>query len=190
MRKLIGVLGVLASVIGLAFAVGGSARAVEPVGGTGRFADQAHAAGLSVDQARVLQANVDRELAASGGRQVAANKIEWDGGATLVVLPGEATARELTAARGTWNRCPYLYLCTFYGTDFSGTMHMMKECREYSDETYTQSFHSWINNQSSGTRAEFRNWAHNPIRVTGLPLSYDKDSEWLGDYTDYFKPCN
>lgn len=49
------------------------------------------------------------------------------------------------------------------------------------DGVSLQSFHSWINNQSSGTRAEFRNWAHNSIRTTGLPLS---------DYTDYFKPCN
>ncbi|MEV5967799.1 peptidase inhibitor family I36 protein [Kribbella sp. NPDC051952] len=188
MRKLIVALATLASVAGLAFAAGGPAQAE---GSVNPFADQARAAGLSMDQARTLQANVDRELAASGGKQVAANKIEWAGGETLVPLPGEATVRDLTAAaRPTYNRCPYLYLCTFYGTNFTGTMHLMKECREYSDETYTQSFHSWINNQSNGTKAQFRNWAHNTILTTGLPLSYDKDSDWLGDYTDFFKPCN
>lgn len=188
MRKLIVALATLASVAGLAFAVGGPAQAE---GSVNPFAEQASAAGLSADQARTLQANVDRELAASGGKQVAANKIEWAGGETLVPLPGEATARDLTAAaRPTYHRCPYLYLCTFYGTNYTGTMHLMKECREYSTEVYDEYFHSWINNQSNGTTAEFRNWAHNGIFTTGKPLSYDTDSDWLGEYTKFLKPCN
>ncbi|MFF0341152.1 hypothetical protein [Kribbella sp. NPDC004875] len=173
----------LMGVVGLAYAAGGPAHAV---GSEGLFADQARTAGLSAAQARTLQDAVDREIAATGGRQVAANKVAWDGGGTILPLPGEARVRDLTVTGGTYYRCPYLSLCTFTGKNYSGTMHYMSKCREYA---IPYIFGSWINNQSSGLHAVFRDEEHRTIYTTPAPLSYSADSPYVGVYANFAKPC-
>jgi hypothetical protein len=67
---------------------------------------QVEANDLTPAQARSLQARVDRVVARTDGTQVAINQVVWDGGDTLIPLPGEERARELgVAARGTVNGC-------------------------------------------------------------------------------------
>ncbi|TDO55475.1 hypothetical protein EV651_114171 [Kribbella sp. VKM Ac-2571] len=183
MRKLSLIMATLMGVVGLAYGVGGPAQAA---GTKDPFADQARTAGLSAAQARSLQNDVDREIAATGGRQVAANKVEWDGGGTVLPLPGEARVRDLTAAGDTYYRCPYLSLCTFTGKGYGGTMHYMSACREYA---IPYIFASWINNQSSGLHAVFRDEDHRTIYTTPAPLSHSADSPYVGVYANFAKPC-
>src|SRR5262245_13430975 len=72
------------------------------------FQAQVEANDLSSEQARSLQARVDRVLVRTGGTQVAINQVAWDGGDTLIPLPGEKRARELgVTARGTVRGCAY-----------------------------------------------------------------------------------
>ncbi|MGH3314710.1 MAG: hypothetical protein ACRDO0_01070 [Nocardioidaceae bacterium] len=56
---------------------------------------QAVANDLSPEQARSLLARVDRVVARTRGTQVAINQVIWDGGDTLIPLPGGERAREL-----------------------------------------------------------------------------------------------
>lgn len=153
-----------------------------------QFAGQARAAGLSTAQTDALQATVDREVAATGGKQVAANEVEWNGGKTVLPVPGESSVRSLSAARGSMYRCPYQYMCVYTGARFAGTMHMFYHCREYSTP---YSIHSWVNNQSKGTKAVFRHNAHLPIYYTPGAPSYDTlISDTMTRSIYYIKPCN
>ncbi|MFI5692031.1 peptidase inhibitor family I36 protein [Kribbella sp. NPDC051586] len=194
MRKLIAGIVTLASAAALtvaAVAVSGSAQADQHPAAQhpgAQFAGQVRAAGLSADQASALQATVDREVAATGGKQVAANEVEWNGGKTVVPLPGESSVRNLAAPRGTMYRCPYHYMCVYTGARFAGTMHMLYHCREYATPYTIQ---SWVNNQSKGTRAEFRHYYHAPIYQTPGAPSYDTlIDKNLTRSTYYIKPCN
>lgn len=154
------------------------------------FAGQARAAGLSAKQAGTLQATVDREVAATGGKQVAANEVEWNGGKTVFPVPGESKVRNLAAAapRGSIYRCPYQYMCVYTGVNYSWVMHMFYHCREYATPYL---IHSWVNNQSKGTKAVFRHGAHLPIFYTpGAPSRSSQVDDTLSRSTYYIKPCN
>ncbi|MFI5693706.1 hypothetical protein ACIA58_17820 [Kribbella sp. NPDC051586] len=107
--------------------------------GAATFAVQAKAAGYSPKQASELQAQVDTYLHQFGGRQVAINKIVFDGGEVLLPLPGEARARELgtspTAAQkvvpassSAGLHCPYQYLCIFHDRNYTGPEVKMYKC--------------------------------------------------------------
>lgn len=63
---------------------------------------QVEANDLTPAQARSLQARVDRVVARTDGTQVAINQVVWDGGDTLIPLPGEERAR--TRRRGEGDR--------------------------------------------------------------------------------------
>jgi hypothetical protein len=59
-----------------------------PAATDARLRAQIEANELSPRQARSLQARVDRVIDRTGGTQVAINQVVWDGGDTLVPLPG------------------------------------------------------------------------------------------------------
>jgi hypothetical protein len=126
------------------------------------FAAQARSLGLTSAEADRLQARVDREVRHTGGTQVAANEVRYDGGATVLTLPGERIARPLTtdrssSARPTAHRCPYYYFCWYDGRDYTGSMHLTKTCNVYY-KVPQASIASYYNNQTTGTQARFYDW--------------------------------
>ncbi len=120
------------------------------------YAAQATSLGLTPAQADRLQARVGREVQKTGGTQVAVNEVRYDGGATVLTLPGQKRARPLstglTAGR-TINRCPSGYFCTYTESDYKGSMHMLYHCNTYYATPYA--WESYVNNQTEGVKARF-----------------------------------
>ena len=124
---------------------------------------QIEANDLSPRQARSLQARVDRVIARTDGTQVAINQVVWDGGDTLVPLPGERRARELgtpgpasSARRGrSPDQCTHDQFCTYWGPDFTGIQSRMMSCTLHNDREESSGPHRQP--QTPGTRARFYN---------------------------------
>jgi hypothetical protein len=158
---------------------------------------QIEANDLSARQARSLQARVDRVIARTGGTQVAINQVVWDGGDTLVPLPGERRARELgpdstpsalspRSLRESDN-CEYYQFCTYFGPYFTGIQTRMVSCVLHDGRGI---FQSYINNQTPGTRARFYDSAVELIETTPPALMaapaydpMDASAVW------YIRPC-
>jgi hypothetical protein len=108
----------------------------------------------------------------------------------LVASPAEARTapqtRAGTAAARAAASCPYLHFCVFSGKNFQGTMHPMKSCTWHRTHFLPA---SWVNNQTSGTRARFYDNRLNLLYTTPGAYSLDADSWTLGLYTFYFRPC-
>ena len=120
---------------------------------TGTLEAQARAQGLSNVQAATLQAQVDRVVARTGGRQVAINQVVWDGGDTLVPLPGQRRARELNASKPAGPSvygCKYLQFCTYSSDHYTGMVDRISSCTRHQSHAF---FRSYANNQTRGTRA-------------------------------------
>lgn len=113
---------------------------------------QAEANDLSPAQARSLQAQVDQVVADTGGTQVAINQVRWDGGDTLIPLPGEARARELGIAPSAAgpHGCDYTQFCTYVNKNYTGMIDRMSSCTWHTTHGL---FVSYVNNQTPGTRA-------------------------------------
>jgi hypothetical protein len=108
----------------------------------------------------------------------------------VVASPAEArstpeTGTGTAAARAAAS-CPYLHFCVFSGKNFRGTMHPMKSCTWHRTHFLPA---SWVNNQTSGTRARFYDNRLNLLYTTPGAYSLDADSWTLGLYTFYFRPC-
>lgn len=120
------------------------------------YAAQAKSLGLTTTQADQLQARVEREVRQTGGTQVAVNEVRYNGGATVLTLPGQTRALPLTtnrSARGTLHRCPPGYFCTYTESDYQGNMHELLRCNTYYATPYI--WESYMNNQTAGVRARF-----------------------------------
>jgi hypothetical protein len=109
----------------------------------------------------------------------------------LAVSPAEAgtaapAAGPGTAAARAAASCPYLHFCVFSGKNFQGTMHPMKSCTWHTTHFLPA---SWVNNQTTGTRARFYDNRLNLLYTTPGAYSRDADSWTLGLYTFYFRPC-
>ncbi|SDS76026.1 peptidase inhibitor family I36 protein [Microlunatus soli] len=120
------------------------------------YAAQARSLGLTTGQADQLQARVDREARQTGGRQVAVNEVQYDGGATVLTLPGQKYARSLgsvTPASGTLHRCPPGYFCIYTAVNYQGNMHMLYHCNTYYLTPYVWA--SYLNNQTAGVKARY-----------------------------------
>ncbi|MFH7598599.1 hypothetical protein WDV06_26420 [Streptomyces racemochromogenes] len=149
-------LAALAAALLGALAVAGPAQATDTAAlSQTAFSAQARSAGLSSAQANELQRTVDANLAATGGRQVGANKIALGGGSyRLLTLPGEQRARDLDAPRSLAGECPYGYGCLWSGTWFTGNVDYVYECGDRHMNNYTGTG-SWKNNQPSKYRMKF-----------------------------------
>jgi hypothetical protein len=146
---------------------------------------QATDEGLSARQSARLQTRVDRQVARTGGVQVAINQVNWPGGETLVPLPGERRAHELgTAARGTKHGCLYLRFCTYSDSDFTGLVEQYLQCFDY---LIPYVFGSYVNNQTDGTRAEFKDSDHHHLTFT--KPAYGEGTTSFGVQTWFIKPC-
>jgi hypothetical protein len=143
---------------------------------------------LSPEQVRTLQARVDQVVARTGGTQVAINQVVWDGGDTLIPLPGEKRARELGApTRGTVRGCAYYQFCTYGKRDFSGMVDRMSSCTWHVSHGF---FVAYVNNQTRGTTAKFYNYFGRLIGVT--PPAFYEDWRFgnsIGHETHFIRPC-
>jgi len=149
-RRMRALLACVAAVLLAAAIAPGAALAAE---GKLSFSQQARAAGLTAVQAVDLQARVDGYLAKTGGVQTAANRIEYETGAVLLVtLPNEKVARDLSAARASDDDpfCYYYWLCVYEYADFTGDNIKIYNCNEWHGVPW-RTYGSWINNQTEGT---------------------------------------
>lgn len=177
--------GLLAGLFTLTMAAAASTATAK----TGRpdFTAQALQAGLSPAQARTLQAQVDKEIAANGGTQIAANEIEWkDGGAsTVLALPGQK--KPVSLRHGVDPRvpaCSYYHMCLYSDWGTAGyVMYDLYYCRDYHTPGYWKSYH---NNQTAGTRAAFKNINRVIIDWSQAAPSW---ANYDSLYVHYVKPC-
>jgi hypothetical protein len=169
-----------------------------PAATDARLRAQIEANELSPRQARSLQARVDRVIDRTGGTQVAINQVVWDGGDTLVPLPGERRARELgTAAHASSDRsarglrrpeaCRYYQFCTYYNRDYTGIESRMVSCVLHIDRAGI--FGSYWNNQTRGTRARFYNSGYGLIATTHAAPYWNTVDPFLASATFYIRPC-
>ncbi|MEO3811080.1 hypothetical protein ABGB17_18950 [Sphaerisporangium sp. B11E5] len=133
------------------------------------FRADARAAGLSATEAENLQKRVDKYLTEHGGKQVAANKIEYEtGGHLLLSLPGERFARELGEPVAVAGTCGYGDFCAWSGPNFTGDKRSEYYCSELITIPWSTTG-SWWNHQTSGTVATFLNGAKSPIGYSTAP---------------------
>lgn len=149
--------------------------------------------GLSARQISRLQQKVDAFIAESGGRQIAANKIAVEGGSVTLTVPGEKYVRDLngepngdspaTAAAS----CPYYNFCGYKGANFTGDQWNRSSCALHEIPDGWNSGGSWINNQSTGTRARMYNKSKTLIYTTPGAYSSDARGDWGPVW--YVRPC-
>ncbi|TCC54382.1 hypothetical protein E0H73_38675 [Kribbella pittospori] len=180
---------------GLAFGTTTSSASAGPDGGQSAAAAtalastlraQTEANHLSSQEARSLQGQVDQVVARTGGTQVAINRVVWDGGDTLIPLPGEAVARELgaTTLAGDVYGCHYYQFCTYQTQSFTGMVDRMSSCTWH----YTPSwFASYVNNQTPGLRAKFYDHGKHYLAQT-MEAPFHGTTSFGGD-TYWIVPC-
>jgi hypothetical protein len=167
-----------------------------PAATDARLQAQIEANDLSPREARSLQARVDRVVARTDGTQVAINQVVWDGGDTLIPLPGERKARDLgaatprgfgTAAREPSDNCRYYQFCTYHTRDWHGIENRMQSCVLHIDRGGI--FGSYRNNQTPGTRARFYNSGVERIATTQPAPFRNTVDPFLASATFYIRPC-
>jgi hypothetical protein len=159
-----------------------------------RLQAQIEANDLSTKQAQSLQARVERVIARTGGTQVAINQVVWEGGDTLVPLPGERRARELGRDGTPLERspraiagCRYYEFCTYWGADFSGIQTRMRSCVLHDARGIKRSY---VNNQTPGTRARFYNSGVEHIETSHpAQISVTPIDEMHSSAIWYIRPC-
>jgi len=154
-----------------------------------QLARQVRANSLTPAQARALQARVSRVVARTGGTQVAINQVVWNGGDTLIPLPGERWARELdvTPKAGTVHGCSYYQFCTYGHRDFTGMVDRISSCTWHVSHGF---FVAYVNNQTPGTRARFYDYYRHYLAVSQPAFSQDAQfGNVLGHQTHYIRPC-
>ncbi|GLZ58952.1 MULTISPECIES: hypothetical protein [Micromonospora] len=151
------------------------------------FTAQARAAGLTLGEAEELQGRVDAYLVQAGGRQVAANRIEYgSGGGLLLALPGEKAARELGQPIGTMADCWYLYFCAYSAQNYYGDMRYEDSCSQLISIPWSWAG-SWKNAQTTGTRARFLTATQGLYQYSAPASSRNPNYSWAPVY--YIDPC-
>ncbi|MFJ2163230.1 hypothetical protein [Streptomyces sp. NPDC087856] len=178
----------LASGIFAATAFTGTAHAAAEHGQPALFEQQAGRLGLTTTERQSLQSRVDVYLKRTGGTQVALNKVSLDNGKgyVLLTLPGERTVRDISAAgHPSFHGCAYYFFCAFQSVSFEGDVNAWSDCDV--DEISFIGYGSWVNNQTAGTRAQFKDES----RVTrwtdsGAPTE-DNSADW--NWVFFVKAC-
>lgn len=144
------------------------------------FTAQAKSLGLTSAQAQSLQTRADNYLSTIGGTQVAVNEISLRGADLFLTLPGQTRARNLGAGTAGPQTpaasCNYYHMCAYENQNFSGDTIDMYNCGNYSIPWSDRG--SWINNQSTGTRAQFKS-SDNVTRWTSAgAYTNDPNADW------------
>lgn len=140
----------------------------------GGFAAQVSQAGLTAIEAGQLQSKVDGYLAAFGGSQVSANRIEFPGGYIVVAAPGQTYADDLaTPAMYIDPRaCPHYHFCMYRGMSYTGDYMFLYHCTEVALSNWV-GWGSYLNNQTSGT----------------MTVMYDRNHRWyVGSIAPHTNP--
>jgi hypothetical protein len=114
----------------------------------------------------------------------------------MLAVPASASAAPASAgsvtqtasAPGTGadiHGCPFLDFCAYPSPNFQGTPKLMEQCRFYTLPFIGEG--SWINNQTSGTRAAFYNANHGFLNFTAPAFAADSAKNW--DNVFFVKPC-
>lgn len=106
-------------------------------------------------------------------------------GGSSTASAADAATHSAGAAAAAAASCPYKYFCAYPGANFTGTPIPMYNCTEY-DIPWT-TVGSWINNQTPGTRAQFRSSDH-VTRWTDTG-AYDSDASADWSWVYWVKPC-
>ncbi|MEV6956650.1 hypothetical protein [Streptomyces sp. NPDC051183] len=177
----------------LGITVGMSSASASGAGATDvPFAAQAKQAGLNATQAKALQTRVNGYLAQTGGTQTAANEITYSpaaGGGTLTLtLPGEKKARSLNPTATLGGDCAYYWFCAFAESGYNGDSRKAEKCNTNTFIPWTTTNGSWINNQTAGTRAKFKNSGYGIIGYSaGAYAAQSYGVNWTSVY--YIDPC-
>lgn len=198
-RRLVMIIAAIVLAVAVA-TVGGSATPASASNPQNRLATkfeaQADAAGLSKSEVSQLQHRVDAEIKRTDGHRVALNQVAWPGGDTLLPLPGERYAHELTATttaavspHATSQPCYYLDFCLYQNRDFSGAIYRYKVCGTYElkDGGFGEHFTAYENNQTRGTRARFLD--NNRKLVSYTYPAFHRGTTSLWGRTYYIRPC-
>ncbi len=173
----------VASVLSLVAAVAATNSASAASSTAVRFMAQARSAGLTSAQAAALQAKVDRDLSATSGKQVAPNRIQFDGGMLYIALPGEVHPRNLQpGVVAPHDPCAgggadYGHMCAYSKTNFTGSEIDMYACKRYYVSTWSGNG-SWDNNQTAKTDAYFYGPTGDYLDDTGPAPSRDASGDW------------
>ncbi|MEU8893505.1 hypothetical protein [Streptomyces sp. NPDC048442] len=149
--------------------------------------------GLSAQQITGLQKQVDSFVAQSGGTQTAANKVTVKGSSVTFAVPGERYARALNSGldgndpRTAAASCAYYNFCGYKGAGFSGAQWNIASCALHEIPNGWNSGGSWINNQSTGTKARMYNKSKSLIYTTPGAYSSDASGNWGPVW--YVRPC-
>jgi hypothetical protein len=150
-----------------------------------RFAEQAKAAGLSDAQVSGLQAKVDAFLEKHRGTQVAPGRIQLPDGKAFVqmAVPGERNARDFSrnGAVTPQQSCPYYYFCAYRGGDVLSYYYCNDQYMPWTG------YGSYVNNQTPGTRATFKNSGHGSIGTSCAAYCAVGSINWSPIY--YIDPC-
>ena len=178
---------VAVATLALSFSAGVASAGAE--GATSPYASQAKQAGLTASQTSALQNEVDRYLAQMGGKQVAANVIDLGGkNLMFVAVPGEAHPRDMTKGAlvdHCWPGVDSGYFCAYGGLNFTGTSIPMYNCARYRIPWTADG--SWINNQTTGTVANFLDDSGVSRWNDGGAYNEDDDAPWY--WVHWVKNC-
>ncbi|MFJ4633711.1 hypothetical protein [Streptomyces sp. NPDC088847] len=159
-------------------------QASASTGGNPVFQQQARRLGLTAAETHSMQSRVDAYINKAGGTQVDINKIKLDdqGSYALLPLPGEKKARDLSAAAGgSYRGCPYYYFCMWQSVTFEGTMNYYTKCG-IDWPVYWSGYGSWVNNQTPGTRVQFKDIDYVTRWTDAGARSEDDSADWTWVY--------
>ncbi|MFI9386006.1 hypothetical protein [Kutzneria sp. NPDC052558] len=139
----------------------------------------ASAAGaIPAAQAQQLQARADYYLATMGGVQVAPDQIDLDGATVHLLAPNSPAYT-----------CAYKHFCAYRYQNFVGGLP-----DDVIDMYYCQNYYmpwggrgSWINNQTRGTSAVFKDG--DGVVGAATPGAYSQDGDIGWSWIVYVKPC-
>jgi len=99
---------------------------------------------------------------------------------------GAGTATVASPQLAPIDACPFEWICAYPGTNFSGTPIKMFTCGVDTFIPFVGNG-SWINNQTSGTRAKFKDDNHHVIFTTPGAFSANTSYNWTTVF--YVQAC-
>ncbi|WP_333738533.1 hypothetical protein [Streptomyces sp. IBSBF 2806] len=165
----------------------GSGHAASGESGRFTFVQQADRLGLTTAERHSVQSRVNAYIEKRGGTQVALNKISLDdqGSYALLTLPGEKKVREVSAPKASGGTCDYYYFCIYEKERWEGSMEEWKHCNNR-EIPYTNNG-SWVNNQTYGTRAKFKDFDAVTRWTDGGAFTADDSADF--NWVFYVKAC-
>lgn len=136
-----------------------------------KYAEEGHSAGLTEKEIVALQREVDKEISATGGRQIALNKIALNDGEIGIPVPGDKRVLDLAASEAkhvkVYASCRRGNFCGWKGRNGTGKDWQVGACNKFHEiPDGWNSGGSWQNYQSDGLVAEFYGKGHNYLSPT------------------------